>query len=260
MFKPGLKTVFYPYFAYKLCICSLPIKDEHHNIIYEYFNIHIFEWAFYHRMYIAFKKNSIYFLCNYFYTLKGVLFVGLTAKQLLALCKSVVNNPDFQPSGGVTYCNLAVISILNQAVNVHTFDGMLANGICNALAKNSSWITCTATEAQNAANSGGIVIAAATSAMISSWSDTTEYHGHVAVVCPGKMVLSSHWDGYAPLIANVGATNGIMGANWAFIHQPLFYLYQEQLPSPQPKPQPPKPSFWTTFFKWILSLLGKKSQ
>jgi len=197
--------------------------------------------------------------------------MSLTANQLLAICQQVVNDPDFQPADGVTYCNEAVISILHQTLNLHTFDGMLADDICAALANDSAWSTGTTTDAQDAANSGGIAIAAATSAMISSWSGTPDSHGHVAIVCPGQMVPSGHWGCDAPLLANVGATNGIMGANWAFIQQPLFYLYQggtqpqpqpkpQPQPQPQPKPQPkPAQSFWKVLLNWLISLLKKNS-
>lgn len=150
----------------------------------------------------------------------------MTAEDLLAICKAVVADPALQPQGTTTHCNQAVSRILFESCGVKTFDGLTADTICSVLSHSyPAWTTCTGQEAQDQANSGGLAMAAAASTLLSQWSGEDEYHGHVAIVCPGQMVQSEHWGKPAPTIANVGIKNAIMGANWAFRKEPLFYLY-----------------------------------
>jgi len=125
----------------------------------------------------------------------------------------VVSSPRFAPKDGKTFCNLAVDAICS-ALGYVKFHGLTANEIVDALCSNGDWTACDETGAAVSAKMGRLAVAALKG----------EPHGHVAVVYPGPTVFSGKWKRYVPKVANVGAKNGVMGANWAFKDPPGYYL------------------------------------
>lgn len=139
------------------------------------------------------------------------------AFKLIEICEDVVNDPSLAPADGKTYCNIALHRIAVKC-GVSYFEGKLANDICDLVAGHKDWRKeADLARVQKHANSGGLAIAAQ--------KDTP--HGHVAVVAPGMAVPSGKWGKDAPIVANVGKKNGIMGANFAFATIPDFYLHGE---------------------------------
>lgn len=131
-------------------------------------------------------------------------------KELQEICEETVNSLELTPHDGMTYCNVAVTRIVEE-YGIKDFRGLTANQICDWLEKN--WDKTNGKEANILANEGVLCIAA----------QKGEEHGHAAVVYPGAMVWSSKWGKECPVLANVGKRNGVMGANWAFATEPVYY-------------------------------------
>lgn len=134
------------------------------------------------------------------------------------LAKAVVENPAFQPRpDGTTFCNFALQLMGEAAFGCPDFRGKNANAIHDLMVGSSSWERLDgAASAQEASNKGRLVVA----------SQKAEGHGHVAVVIPGACIQSGQWKGPAPRIANVGKSNGLMGANFAFSKPCEFFAWK----------------------------------
>lgn len=148
-------------------------------------------------------------------------------EKLKLLCHDIITDPSLEPkknkAGEVieTYCNFAANRVC-KSFGYNGLDGKNADQISDFLAQDSKWTKCSASEAQKMANQGTIVIAC----------HAYPGHGHVAIVYPGGgLTFSGHWQCDCATVANVGHTNGIMGANQAF---PV----QTRTKPPQPMPPP----------------------
>jgi hypothetical protein len=128
---------------------------------------------------------------------------------------------DFQPKTNKeneiieTYCNVATDYICREVWKFKGFMNMMANQIFDRMKNAPDFAEVTPDTAQTLANDGRMVIA----------GFKNEPHGHCAVVVPGKALYSGKWMKNAPLIANVGKRNGIMGANFAFRTPPIFFAH-----------------------------------
>ena len=122
----------------------------------------------------------------------------------------------FKPPVGRTFCNFAVQRICH-ALDYDNLASKNANQMYDYVSAN--WSRCHEEDAVKAALLGDIVLAA--------WKNpgkAPNNHGHVAIVYPEKqMVFSGKWNCYTVKVANVGGTNGIMGANYAFAERPEFF-------------------------------------
>jgi predicted DNA-binding protein with PD1-like motif len=125
---------------------------------------------------------------------------------------------DFVEGEVETYCNIAVHRIACM-FDYPFFKGMLANEIIKTMKKDSRWTAVEPREASKMAWGGNLVIA----------GQTGKVHGHVAVCAPYGTVYSGKWKEDCPTVANVGAKNGILGANQAFggPDQPVYYLLSD---------------------------------
>lgn len=116
-----------------------------------------------------------------------------------------------------TFCNIAT-SYISSVAGFDGFKGMIANEMVNLLKKSPDWAKVSAQDAQKLATDGRLVIA----------GRMDEPHGHVAAVLPGgALVNSSKWHEEACTLANIGSTNGIIGANWAFRLPPSYFVWIE---------------------------------
>ena len=117
-----------------------------------------------------------------------------------------------------TFCNIGVQRIC-RGMDYQKLDGMVANQMYKYMAKN--WIVPTGTTVDK-------MHAAYTAAMIGDLCVLAlkgNPHGHIAVVAPQKpMLFSGKWNLYSPQVANIGKTNGFMGANYAFAEIPEVFI------------------------------------
>jgi RHS repeat-associated protein len=135
------------------------------------------------------------------------------AKKLAAAQDEVIADPKFQPKTTpqrITYCNQATCAVA-RAVGAPMApltdaqgNALLANSMAANLAKpGSGYRSVTAAEAQSLANQGKFVIVAGP--------------GHVSTVRPNNVPGQTTPAGHrAPLIANVGSRNGVLGVNYVF--------------------------------------------
>lgn len=139
--------------------------------------------------------------------------------ELLDAIHSAYSRPEYTPKEGKTYCNKFVSEVCT-SIGFKDFDGMLANQIFDEIAKNVKWSEETNLErCQDLANNGTLIVAAI----------KNEPHGHVVVICPGKIKESGRW-GKVPSCASVGKINTIgKGINWAFSSSPRLYIYKPTL-------------------------------
>lgn len=146
----------------------------------------------------------------------------MSKDKILSRLKTAANEAikDFEPEKNyqgeitTTYCNKAVEYICHEVWGFKGFTGMLANQMFDRMRGAPDFAVVDAEAAQKLANDARMVIAA----------QKGDEHGHVAVVVPGKTLYSSNWRGMAPLVANVGRRNGIMGGNFAFHTEPTFFV------------------------------------
>lgn len=146
-----------------------------------------------------------------------------SAEKLTQLLRMGLAMPEFQnevdDKGEIvkTHCNQFVTWVLNN-YGYYAMDGLLANDICDYVSAAPEWLEMDANFIQKAANRGLPGIAAHKYAQ----------HGHVAMIAPGKLVISGHWDVECPMVASIGGKqNGFMGANFAFPvveSPPKYYL------------------------------------
>lgn len=131
----------------------------------------------------------------------------------LPLCR-----PEYQPQDGVTHCNGYVAEVA-ELMGFKGLDMLLANEIITRISQNPQWSEIPMNKAQDLANGGALIVAGLKG----------ETHGHVAIVCPGKLKSSGRW-GTAPSLANVGKEVWIgKGANFAFSDPPTFWVWRQTL-------------------------------
>lgn len=135
-------------------------------------------------------------------------------ERLEKACRDAVER--FKSDGETTYCNIALnhIAIL---LGYRGFVGLLANAIVRKLETDPDFAPVSPEKAKELADMGELVIA----------GQKGEPNGHVAVVFPNRpMVTSGKWNGAkVPVVANVGKTNAIFGANYAFVKEPKYYAW-----------------------------------
>jgi hypothetical protein len=130
------------------------------------------------------------------------------------LCRAALSNPNFkpnQPTPGTTHCNSSV-NFIAQGMGCNEFVNLTADQIYQVVATNKSgkWTRRDASDATNWALSNGLAIAILPSSVLK------EAHGHVAVVYPKNMELSVSLGRLVCMVANVGATVGVMRSSQAF--------------------------------------------
>lgn len=138
--------------------------------------------------------------------------------KLLDAIHLAYSRPEYAPSPGVTHCNQFVNEVC-QYLGFRDLDGKLANEIVDMLELHPQWSRIELERCQDLANGGSLVIAGL----------KEQGHGHVNIICPGKLKMSGHWAD-VPSCANVGKENFIgKGINWAFSQMPLFYVWRQTL-------------------------------
>ena len=125
--------------------------------------------------------------------------------------------PEYAPRDGYSACNMFTSEVAI-AHGFKDFDGLLANEIVNLIPTLPSWSEMPLERAQDAANLGTLIVAGLLG----------DPHGHVAVVCPGRVKNSGRW-GIVPTVASVGKTNIIAGLNWVFPTMPKLWAHRPSL-------------------------------
>ena len=132
-------------------------------------------------------------------------------------CDQVINDPDLQPSNGVTHCNAGAL-LVAQAMGCEEFnspDGeepLLADAMILLMQMNVSglWSMVSGSDATIHALGGGLAFAAMSSAELG------EEHGHLATIYPTGMQYSPSLKHDVPLVANCGKRNGEEKVSEAF--------------------------------------------
>ena len=155
---------------------------------------------------------------------------------LFDACCDVLENPRFAPTEGKTFCNLALDYISVKAFGNHDFNDKTADQILEFVAQSEDYTEIAINQAQNLANQGSFVFAAASSKMLG------QEHGHVCVIRPGVPKESGKW-GMVPAIVNVGSelfiarakkgplTGMPAGLNEAFVPLPRLFVWRPSLGS-----------------------------
>lgn len=150
-----------------------------------------------------------------------------------AIC-DVYDNPDLQPKGDVTFCNIAV-SVVAEAMGCKDLTGKMADDIMKFVESSPDWSDIPMEKAQDIANQGSLIIAGLTGA------ELDQAHGHVVIVRPGLPVYSGKWISKVPRVLNIGAENFLArakrgplqglpaGVNEAFLPLPKFYVWRQSL-------------------------------
>jgi hypothetical protein len=132
-------------------------------------------------------------------------------------------NPTIDPDGNIktTWCNFAA----DRTATFMGFDGLhskagapyLANEQFDILSQSRRFVPCDIDEAIKHANTGSLVFAAS----------KMQGHGHICALYPNPAEWSGYFGRKVPIVANVGATNGIMKLSYAFkvCHRPQFFVY-----------------------------------
>lgn len=138
--------------------------------------------------------------------------------QLLDSIHLAFSRPEYQPSNGITHCNQFVTEV-SEGCGFKGLSGLLANQIIDLISEHEQWSDCPIEKAQDLANEGTLILACL----------KADPHGHVNVICPGKMKTSGRW-GNVPSVANVGKENFIgKGLSWAFSDMPKLYAWRPSL-------------------------------
>lgn len=125
---------------------------------------------------------------------------------------------EYQPKEGVTHCSGYVAEVAG-IMGFKDLDMLLANEIVTRISQNPQWSEIPMEKAQDLANGGSLIVAGV----------IEEPHGHVVIVCPGKIKNSGRW-GNVPTVANVGKEVWIgKGVNWAFSSMPKFWVWRKTL-------------------------------
>jgi len=152
-----------------------------------------------------------------------------TPSEVRRACAKILAREDLEPHDGITYCNIALHAIMSY-LGLQDFcvnekrEVMMANDIAEKLENTCKELGFT--EAFEAANSGGIVVAAM----------KMPIHGHVALLYPFPGLYTSgkwqRWD--VPCVANIGglddkgaSMDGIRPINWCFGTKPRLWLVRE---------------------------------
>ncbi len=141
--------------------------------------------------------------------------------NLIRFATAVVSNPAFiakditGDNKPETFCNWGLRMIAEGLFGYTGFTDLNANQIHAKLKGDAAWQTVDGAQAALEAERGRLVVAA--------WTNPNGGPGHVAVVLPLPVELSSKWGKKVPKVANVGPKNGIMGANWAFSSEPQYF-------------------------------------
>lgn len=129
--------------------------------------------------------------------------------DILALQDSIMNDPDLQPRDGSTFCNFGVQKFLTKGYGYMKMNGLTADEMFEYMASHFlEWQKLQDAEhAKQRADLGDATIAAHPYAG----------HGHVAMVRPNcPLGHSGQWGIDCAALSNVGKTNGLMLANFAF--------------------------------------------
>lgn len=144
-------------------------------------------------------------------------------KDLFSLLDAIhlpLMRPEYQPQpdSGITHCN-GYVNEVCQIMGYNGFDGMLANDMIDLMTKDPAWSKVDMNQCQDLANAGSLVVA----------GFKADPHGHVDVICPGKIKTSGRW-GSVPSCANVGKDVFIgKGISWAFSDMPSFWAWRPSL-------------------------------
>lgn len=126
--------------------------------------------------------------------------------------------PDYLPGNNTTHCNQFVAEV-SRYCGFKGLEGLSTNEIVDLVSKHDQWSEVAMDKAQDLANEGTLIIAGLKGSP----------HGHVNVICPGKMKTSGRWI-KVPSVANVGTKNFIgTGLNWAFSDLPKLWAYRPTL-------------------------------
>ena len=140
---------------------------------------------------------------------------------LLALVKA----PELQPQDGKTFCNIGAKRVAD-LFGCTDFDNpdWLADEMIRLISWSPSWTKTSFGEIAAAFSQlGGLAFAAMDSQTLD------EEHGHIATIFPADCELSPSLNCLVPLVANVGAKNGILKVSEAFPvakGQPDYYLWK----------------------------------
>lgn len=156
-----------------------------------------------------------------------------SAADLLKLCDYAVKNPEWQPKGEKTFCNIAADYIATGmgCWDLKDFNGqpLMADDIYNMIIGKGKieerWRPVTLGGTWVLANQGALVFGILNSTQLG------ESHGHLSTVVPGDPIWSGHWENMSPLCANVGKENFIgRPMSYAFRTQPDFFAWIPSIP------------------------------
>lgn len=143
----------------------------------------------------------------------------MNTDKLKHVLDSIRTMPDLQPTPGVTHCNEAVRRAFGLMGYPNVFSkNEMANAIANQVEKDISFRMVGTNEAARAAQEGQLVIAA----------HKYNAHGHVAMLYPETMQISTSWDKLVPMVSNVGESIGVMKVSKAFpvsLGEPEYFVY-----------------------------------
>lgn len=126
--------------------------------------------------------------------------------RLRQLCDEAVINPAFSPRDGRTFCNFSS-RFIAEGMGFFGFPyNTLVNDMVNILQIAPEWREDIIARAHGHAMKGGLAFLAL----------TDEPHGHMVAIYPAAMEPSGTWGMDVPLLANVGASNGIMKTSAVF--------------------------------------------
>lgn len=127
---------------------------------------------------------------------------GADKTKLIAAQNAAISNPAFQPRGGVTYCNMATMSVAKaMGAPMEPLKGN-ANQQSTNLKTSTLYKVVPVGEAQSLADQGYLVIAA--------WiNPTPSGHGHMNTVRPAGVPGDTITGNSGPIVANVGSKNGV---------------------------------------------------
>lgn len=141
------------------------------------------------------------------------------ADRIRLACHKVLADKSLLKKQDTTYCNFGIFRILSEFDKQMYFWNkeanriMLANEMYDKL--NSSNISI-GLDSDIFYNSNSIFIACTKGIK----------HGHIAIIYPSySRVYSTKWGKKAPLVANIGHINGVMGLNWAFAEEPKIFYF-----------------------------------
>ena len=143
-----------------------------------------------------------------------------TPHELRLACKKALSEDKFSPIGGMTFCNQALLYILDELEIPFPYNKKsppLANIIYDIVSKSRDWVCVDAELAFENSKDGGVSLAL---------QRNEGGNGHCVVMYPEQeMVFSCKWQKKVGFCLNVGKTNGIMSINFAFSKEPEYFVY-----------------------------------